>query len=1154
MSSRRITTEIKTPFKGLFAGCNADNNPVFFSVCRNVLFDKSGCITKRPGFSLDDTAPVILGAVSVDGMHVYVKQGTTGHPLTRTIFHCGGNIYSVPNAYYLKNSVPIKTNMTAGKQIESAILSDKCYMANGSEVLQEYGTAKCGNIVQTGTGLNDISILGIPVSTEEVSVVIVIDSTGATDTFKYSLDGGSTYVSELIPITGTAQSIGYGVSVKFSAVTGHTLNDEFTFILYPENSITDILTPPESGLNGSFTPSLLTVHRNSLWAAGVPGNPSRLYKSVPLIGRDFNTNLATFDPEDGYALEGAAQIDIRPDDGTGIVGLAGDHFGQLIVFKGNSIHRLLGATKADFILPPDGIIDGIETIKGSLIRANNDIYFASKKGIHKLSTVQQFGDNQESFLSLPVQEFYKSLDKFSINTRCQGIHWPDISCLLWTFTSEGKDKNDILLVYNYAVETWSVWDNINVKSMMLAKYIGTNTIFIGDYASRIGRSDFVKRNDFNGSFTWNIEFKLSLGDSHLWKGWRDYSIGYNVMGDDIDVKTKVDNTAWSSTKKITPVSYDAVLDKFILDTDLLATDTAMDSEIVEINQHGKVLTINLQNTNKNEKVEIQNIMVQSVPEGYYGNQLRIAREKEEEEEEGGGGGGGGEGGDTTVRLYLHSGLTPPVSPVYAEEWDDIIHTARGVCSNTKELTPFETKSIQLDVSPPGTILFNQYISPPLIAQTISGTVKGQLLCGEFNSDADFCRSIVIKVVSNDGLTVRGTLLSHFPALLVSEFEEDIKNWQIGILEGSDSWYSVIWCPDLGIFVATANVDGPDYAKTCYSADGVNWTPGNIELSFDCEGLVWCPELEILVITTTNGVFTSVDGINGTLHSTGVDIQLYDVTWSPDLEIFIAVGYGYDQVILKSVDGSSWTGVFSQNEFYEDYNGVIWISELGLFVTVGSGIRISADGNSWNQTLNLYSEEVPWETLYNVAWSPELGMIVAVGTSDGIISQGLIYTSSNGITWSRTLFGTPCYDVTWISELGVFILTGGYSLKFSPDGISWYDVPGYNPSVYVVGSTWSKTLQRFVATGTEDKTFLTFDGQLVNRKFPPLGTVLASVECQEGDRLVIEIGAKSLNSTETHYTASQRFGDAVEDDLPENETSTDDYCPWIEFHGSGLTFI
>ena len=52
--------------------------------------------------------------------------------------------------------------------------------------------------------------------------------------------------------------------------------------------------------------------------------------------------------------------------------------------------------------------------------------------------------------------------------------------------------------------------------------------------------------------------------------------------------------------------------------------------------------------------------------------------------------------------------------------------------------------------------------------------------------------------------------------------------------------------------------------------------------------------------------------------------------------------------------------------------------------------------------------------------------------------------------------------------------------------------------------------------------------------------------QNGDRIVVEIGANAPNGKTTLYTATMDFGDNSGTDLPENETETAQYNPWIEF--------
>lgn len=131
-----------------------------------------------------------------------------------------------------------------------------------------------------------------------------------------------------------------------------------------------------------------------------------------------------------------------------------------------------------------------------------------------------------------------------------------------------------------------------------------------------------------------------------------------------------------------------------------------------------------------------------------------------------------------TRFYFPgaSAGTPGVSPAYDSEWEHTSSAARRKLSSTKISSVNDTSYIsETSSSSPYDILFRQYISEPLAAQTISGTVKGQWRVREDLAAADMCRALVIKVVSGDGGTVRGTLLSHFPGSLTSEYATSLTN-------------------------------------------------------------------------------------------------------------------------------------------------------------------------------------------------------------------------------------------------------------------------------------------------------------------------------------------------------------------------------------------
>jgi hypothetical protein len=101
---------------------------------------------------------------------------------------------------------------------------------------------------------------------------------------------------------------------------------------------------------------------------------------------------------------------------------------------------------------------------------------------------------------------------------------------------------------------------------------------------------------------------------------------------------------------------------------------------------------------------------------------------------------------------------------------------------------------------------------------------------------------------------------------------------------------------------------------------------------------------------------------------------------------------------------------------------------------------------------------------------------------------------------------------------------------------------YNPA----NSTFRGTLLSHFpdALVSEFPPAYSWEDHRANRFLPPAGTLLTDVTCQDGDILVIEIGARSFNPNNQSH--SIEIGDASASDLPEDETTTSQFSPWIEF--------
>ena len=96
----------------------------------------------------------------------------------------------------------------------------------------------------TGVGLDDITVGGTFTGfKKKADYRVRIDGTGTPDTFEWSNDGGVIWIQQDVPITGVAQTLECGITVTFSATTGHTLNDLWNWEAGFEIILLDNITP-----------------------------------------------------------------------------------------------------------------------------------------------------------------------------------------------------------------------------------------------------------------------------------------------------------------------------------------------------------------------------------------------------------------------------------------------------------------------------------------------------------------------------------------------------------------------------------------------------------------------------------------------------------------------------------------------------------------------------------------------------------------------------------------------------------------------------------------------------------------------------------------------------------------------------------------------
>jgi hypothetical protein len=135
-----------------------------------------------------------------------------------------------------------------------------------------------------------------------------------------------------------------------------------------------------------------------------------------------------------------------------------------------------------------------------------------------------------------------------------------------------------------------------------------------------------------------------------------------------------------------------------------------------------------------------------------------------------------------IQFYLTADPAPYVPATFKGAWDkttdavDLLLDATKTTADPAKFTIQSVSSEELDASPLYRVALARFVSGPLLAQTISGTV--QIMAGVLTSDAagELYYSLHIWATIGDSDTVRGTLLQDYsePAASNNPFPDTAK--------------------------------------------------------------------------------------------------------------------------------------------------------------------------------------------------------------------------------------------------------------------------------------------------------------------------------------------------------------------------------------------
>lgn len=221
-------------------------------------------------------------------------------------------------------------------------------------------------------------------------------------------------------------------------------------------------TPPADGV-GKY----LSTYNGRMIMAGNPSFPFRLYYSVSLDGDDWTSG------------NGGGSLDVSYDgDPDGINALFGEFQGKYYFATRTSIYELSGNTPADFVVQK--ISSGIGCVSHqSVVQTDNDIIFASDRGVHSLRKTITSDQTEISFISREVQKFYtKQLDK-SLLPQAKAVWDKQQNLYILSCPESGQSTNSVVMVYNINFGFWTLWQDVDARTLAPLYLNGDQSILVG---------------------------------------------------------------------------------------------------------------------------------------------------------------------------------------------------------------------------------------------------------------------------------------------------------------------------------------------------------------------------------------------------------------------------------------------------------------------------------------------------------------------------------------------------------------------------------------------------------------------------------------------------------------------------------------------------
>lgn len=260
--------------------------------------------------------------------------------------------------------------------------------------------------------------------------------------------------------------------------------------------------------------------------------------------------------------DGAGFLQINPGDGNVISALVPGFAGEMIIFKdgpgGGATYRLSGLVQSQFAVTPLSTTIGAISSGCATMVGDRDIFFASRRAIHSLRRVQEYGDLETANIDVEISERWRGLsDRAKSRALCVDDYVNDT---WWLFVDDDSDGvNDAGILFNYRHATprgnpkiSEVDYGTNAAAVVRDEKAGRNSLLTGGSGRAFlenspEAADELVPDEYT-DITWEAKLKpIDANDSFGIKGFEELWLKFDHWGwSDMTIEWWCDNQVGSS--------------------------------------------------------------------------------------------------------------------------------------------------------------------------------------------------------------------------------------------------------------------------------------------------------------------------------------------------------------------------------------------------------------------------------------------------------------------------------------------------------------------------------------------------------------------------------------------------------------------------------